>query len=93
MAKKNCRDCEGVIDWAQTDAGKWYPIDPGTGRAHRCALKQKCEDCGAEFEGANWMRVCGDCYRGKGAAPAEPKAPPREREPLKAGLQDDENPF
>ncbi len=92
MSRKQCRDCGGVIDWAQTDAGKWYPIDPGSGRSHRCALKQKCEDCGAEFEGANWMKVCGDCYRtaSNGGAQAPAK---REKEPLKTGVPDDGNPF
>jgi len=101
MARTNCRDCGAPIAWDKRD-GRWIPIEPGTqdreggAKRHICQLKQTCEDCGAEFQGASWMKICQKCYRAGangGDGEGEDKAEKRPREPLKPGAPDDGNPF
>lgn len=95
MARTNCRDCQAPIDWAEKEGGGWYPIEPRSGKPHRCELPQKCEQCQKEFKGAPWMKVCSDCYRAGSNGDANPKPAPaaRQPEPLNTDVPDDENPF
>ncbi len=99
MASKQCRDCGAPLEWGKQD-GRWIPCEPGTvvegkGKRHICALTQTCEDCGSEFDGPNWMKVCPECYRtaGKGNGGGAQAAPKRPKEPLKPGGADDGDPF
>ncbi len=92
MARSNCRDCQGPIEWAEKDGGGWYPIEPRTGKPHRCELPQTCEQCGGEFKGSNWMKICTDCYRAgqKGESSPKPEPAQRAHEPLNTDAQGDD---
>ena len=88
---RECRDCDAPIAFIERN-GRWIPVEPGTGRRHRCALDQECEACQKTFKGAPWMKTCPDCYRGGHTAqnpPLDRPKPPRERERLKDAPDDD----
>jgi len=87
-----CRDCGELIEFIEGRNGKWIPARPGTEERHRCQLDQTCEGCQKTFKGANWMKVCPDCYRSGGRSSRsspEPASPPRTREDVKGGGSDD----
>lgn len=91
MAEKLCRDCGEPIEFRKNSNDRWFPADPATGKSHRCMLDQRCESCGKKFRGADWMKVCGDCYRAGQEGEESPK-PAGAREPLNSGGFDDDVP-
>ena len=92
-AARECRDCDAPIQFIERN-GRWIPVEPGTETRHRCQLDQECEACRKTFKGAPWMKTCPECYKGRRSARTSQAAasPPRERERLKDG-QDDDVPF
>lgn len=93
-----CRDCGAEIAFIEGRNGRWIPVTPGTEDRHRCELDQVCESCEATFKGANWMKVCPECYRSGGKPPKAPPAAPspsRTKEPLQDDMSfdDDAPPF
>lgn len=90
-----CKHCEAPISFEKRD-GRWVPLDPGTNRRHVCKLDLICDECGAEFQGAPWMKLCRDCFninhpnRRGFKPPAQHDQPKREPEPLR--YDDDDQP-
>ncbi len=88
----NCRDCGEEIAFDKNKNDRWAPVHPISRAPHRCELERVCEDCQKTFKGASWMKVCGDCFKGRGSSPGSPPAPasePRPKEPLQGDLVDD----
>ncbi len=84
----NCRSCGEEIAFEKNKNDRWAPVHPMSRERHVCQIERVCEDCQKTFKGADWMKVCGDCYRGRGSSPGSPPAPASEPQP-KEGLQDD----
>ncbi len=94
----NCRSCGEEIAFEKNKNDRWAPIHPITRERHVCQIERVCEDCQKTFKGADWMKVCGDCYRGRGSKPdtAPGRASdPRPSEPLQDDMSfdDDVPPF
>ena len=84
----NCRSCGEEIAFEKNKTDRWAPIPPITRERHVCQIERVCEDCQKTFKGADWMKVCGDCYRGWGSKPDTAPAPARDPKPSEP-LQDD----
>jgi hypothetical protein len=94
----NCRSCGEEIAFEKNKNDRWAPVDPMSRQRHVCQIERVCEDCQKTFKGADWMKVCGDCYRGRGSSPGSPPEPasePRKTEPLQDDMRfdDDAPPF
>lgn len=88
---RECRDCGAPIQFIQGRNGRWIPVEPGTEDRHRCQIERTCESCEATFKGAPWMKLCPDCYKtGRSSrSPSDEARPPRAKERLKPGDEDD----
>ena len=92
---KDCRHCGAPIQFIEGPNGGWIPVTPGTEERHQCPkVTIYCEKCQKPFKGASWMKQCPDCYKGgrSSRSSSGDASPPRERERLKPG-QDDDVPF
>lgn len=84
----NCRSCGEEIAFEKNKNDRWAPVHPMSRAPHRCQTERVCESCEKTFKGADWMKVCGDCYRNGGKAPEPTPDAPRRSEPTEP-LQDD----
>jgi len=87
---RNCRDCQAPIEFIQGRNDRWIPVEPGTENRHRCKLERTCENCESKFEGAPWMKLCPDCYKGGRSSRSSSGGarPPRTKEELDPGGED-----
>lgn len=56
-----CKHCGQPIKFVHAN-GRWKPTDPQTGQRHKCEADRTCEQCGVEFRGAPWMKLCSLCW-------------------------------